>query len=262
MKQVDPAEALLKALGITEPREIVLEDIAFDQGAEVRFKKLCGCEADIIGFKDKAIITVDKSKSDTRARFSIAHELGHWHHHRGQRLQCRVEDFQPKIKQLAERKANNYASSLLMPNYLLTPRAKDHQRLNFSVVEQFAHEFRTSLTATAIRLVEADIWPCMLIHHTQSGRKWFTQARMFHKRWFPKGDVDASSCAFDVVFGNSPGNKFAQNIGADYWFDRQEARKYEILEQAKSIGSGEALILLTIKNEKMMDEEPEQLGWR
>lgn len=42
MKQIDPAERLLKSLGITEPGEIELEDIAFDQGAEVRYCHLNG----------------------------------------------------------------------------------------------------------------------------------------------------------------------------------------------------------------------------
>lgn len=50
MRQADPAERLLRSLGITEPEEIELEDIAFDQGAEVRFCNLSGCEADILGF--------------------------------------------------------------------------------------------------------------------------------------------------------------------------------------------------------------------
>ena len=258
MKVIDPAERLLKSLGVTEPKEIDLEAIAFDQGAEVRYCNLHGCEADILGFHDTAIISVDQSRGHRRKRFSIAHELGHWHYHRGKKLQCRVEEYQPKHKQLAERKANGYAASLLMPHYLIKPRARDHRKLTFNVIEQFAAEFDTSLSATAIRLVEADIWPCMLICHTKQGRKWFTQAPMFHDRWFPQSDLDAQSTAFDVVFGRSDGDRFSQIIGADAWFDRAEARQYEIFEQSKKMGDGEALILLTIKDERMVEDEQER----
>ncbi|MDX8350033.1 hypothetical protein SLH49_18745 [Cognatiyoonia sp. IB215446] len=126
MKVIDPAERLLKSLGVTEPKEIDLEAIAFDQGAEVRYCNLHGCEA--------------------------------------------------------------------------------------------------------------DIWPCMLICHTKQGRKWFTQAPMFHDRWFPQSELDAQTTAFDVVFGRSEGDGFPQIIGADAWFDRSEARQYEIFEQAKKWG--------------------------
>lgn len=260
MKFVDPAERLLKSLGVTEPGEIDLEDIAFDQGAEVRYCNLHGCEADILGYRDSAIISIDQNRGHRRKRFSIAHELGHWHYHRGKKLQCRVEEYQPKHKQLAEQKANGYAASLLMPHYLVKPRARDHKKLTFKVIEQFSDEFNTSLSATAIRLVEADIWPCMLICHAQQGRKWFTQAPMFHKRWFPQGELDAETSAFDVVFGKSEGDRSPQIIGADSWFDRAEARQYEILEQAKKTGDGEALILLTIKDDQMIEEEPERSG--
>ncbi|MEM9010643.1 MAG: ImmA/IrrE family metallo-endopeptidase [Pseudomonadota bacterium] len=262
MKIIDPAERHLKSLGISEPNEIDLEDIAFDQGAEVRFCDLSGCEADILGFKERAIISVDRNRGWKRKRFSIAHELGHWHHHRGKKLQCRVEEYQPKHRTYAERTANSYAASLLMPSYMVMPRARDHKRLTFAVVERFAQEFRTSLSATAIRLVEADVWPCMLIQHSRSGRKWFTQARMFHNRWFPQNELDADTSAFDVVFGQAEGDRFPRLIGADAWFDRQEAHRYELYEQAIRVGEGEALILLTIKDERMIDEEPERSVYR
>lgn len=262
MKVIDPAERLLKSLGITQPHEIELEDIAFYQGAEIRYCDLSGCEADILGYKDRAIISIDRNRGMARKRFSIAHELGHWHHHRGKKLQCRVEDYQPKHRQLAERKANGYAASLLMPRYLVMPRARDHKKLTFKTIEQFAKDFRTSLPATAIRLVEADIWPCMLICHTQQGRKWFTQAPMFHRRWFPKDDLDAESSALDTMFGRSEGDKFPRLIGADAWFDRAEAHQYELYEQARRTTNDEILVLLTIKDNRMIEEETERSGYR
>lgn len=261
MKVIDPAERLLKSLGITEPHEIELEDIAFDQGAEIRYCDLSGCEADILGYQDRAIISIDRNRGMARKRFSIAHELGHWHHHRGKKLQCRFEDYQPKHKQLAERKANGYAASLLMPRYLVMPRARDHKKLTFKAIEQFAVDFRTSLSATAIRLVEADIWPCMLICHTQQGRKWFTQAPMFHRRWFPQDELDPETSAFEAVFGQSEGDRFPRLIGADAWFDRSEAQRYEIFEQSRRVGDGEVLVLLMIKDDRMIDEEQEQMSW-
>lgn len=261
MKAADPAERLLKSLGVTEPGEIDLEAIAFDQNAEVRYCDLSGCEADILGYRDRAIISIDRNRGYRRKRFSIAHELGHWHYHRGKKLQCRVEEYQPQHKHLAERQANEYAASLLLPHYLLMPRARDHRKLTFKTIEQFSSEFRTSLPATAIRLVEADVWPCMLICCSGQGRKWFTQAPMFHNRWFPRDELDAESSAFEVMFGQSEGDSFPRLIGADAWFNRSEARRYDIYEQAKRTGDNEILVLLTIKDNQMLEEDAEWSGW-
>lgn len=83
-----PAERLLIELGIEAPREIDLEAIAWDAGAEVRFASLDSCEARIIGYGNRAIITVEESSIPTRKRFSIGHELGHWKYHRGRSFVC------------------------------------------------------------------------------------------------------------------------------------------------------------------------------
>ena len=83
MNSLAPAEQLLQTLGVTDPRDIDLEAIAFDQGAVVKYRPLDGCEARIIGYGDRAMITVDNRRRPSRVRFSTAHEIGHWHRHRG-----------------------------------------------------------------------------------------------------------------------------------------------------------------------------------
>ena len=90
--KLSPAERLLRLYGIVAPGQIDLEVIAFDQGVSVKRRPLTGCEARILGRGDRAIITVDNRQSKTRQRFSTAHELGHWHHHRGKTLACRSTD--------------------------------------------------------------------------------------------------------------------------------------------------------------------------
>ena len=83
MSLLSPAERILRELGITEPCEIDLEAIAWHLGARIKRCNLGGCEARIIGHRDRAIIRVDRSSHHRRQRYSIGHELGHWHHHRG-----------------------------------------------------------------------------------------------------------------------------------------------------------------------------------
>ena len=106
LRRITPAERLLQELGITEPKEIDLEAIAFHLGARVRFRRLEGCEARIIGRNDAAIITIGEGCTPGRKRFSLAHEIGHWTHHRGQTLVCRVEESRPNDSMSPERVAN------------------------------------------------------------------------------------------------------------------------------------------------------------
>jgi IrrE N-terminal-like domain len=94
-------------------------------GAQVLYRRLVGCEAQIIGFKDRAIIYVSDGARPNRKRFSTGHELGHWHHHRGQSFVCRSEDIGRPLDERsrnAERMADVYSADLILPPYLIKPK--------------------------------------------------------------------------------------------------------------------------------------------
>lgn len=237
------AERLLQELGITEPNEIDLDAIAFHSGARVRYRPLDGCEARIVGTGDRAVITVNSDSQYRRKRFSIAHELGHWHHHRGQCLACRAEETRPGGPLSPERVADGYAADLLMPHYLFGPLARQHAKLTFKAITALAGVFDTSQTATAIRFVTSDHTPAVLVSHGPTGRKWFAAAPSVPKRWFPQDDLDSASFAFEVLFNNKPDDPMPRKIGADAWFERREAEQYDIHEQSYRTGSDEILTL-------------------
>lgn len=249
------ADRLLQDLGITAPDEIDLEAIAYHLGVRVRFRPLDGCDARIIGVDDQAIITVDTRGSSQRRRFSIAHELGHWRHHRNQSLVCRVDEYRPNNKISAERIADAYAADLLMPHYLFKPLAQREGKLTFKAIIALANSFDTSLTSTAIRIVESDHTPSFLVCHGHNGRRWFTRAPSVPARWFPQDNLDADSFAMSVLFGGKADNTFPRKIGAEAWFDRREAERYEVLEQTIRVGTSETLSLVILTDDEMLEEE-------
>jgi hypothetical protein len=251
---VTPAERLLRELGITEPAEIDLEAIAFHVGARVRKRALTGCEAHILGCADRAIITVNKNSSPRRRRFSIAHELGHWCHHRGKTLICRADDYRPRDAMSPEKVADSYAADLVMPRYLFQPCARRYGRLNFDAVVKLADSFETSLTATAIRLVDLDHSPAFVISHGPGGRNWFSRAPSVPRRWFPRDDLDPESFAFGILFGGQADDPVPRKIGADAWFDRSEAERYIVYEQTVRISKTDVLSLILVTEEKMLHE--------
>lgn len=253
MSDLRPAEMLLQDLGVTDPRDIDLEAIAFDQGAVVRFRPLVGCEARIVGYGDRAVISVDNQYHRPRVRFSIAHELGHWHRHRGRSLICRPDDIgNPRRSAIdPERVADAYAADLLLPRYLFMPRANMLGATSIENLEILAQDFSTSKTATAIRLVEYGPEPAMLVCHGPNGRKWFNRPRYVPERWFPREDLDADSYAFEVLYGE---NRRSRRVlmGADAWFDRRGADRFELYEQTLKVSDDEILTLLVFKSEEML----------
>jgi uncharacterized protein DUF955 len=252
--RLTPAERLLQELGITEPGEIDLEAIAFHLGARVRYRKLEGCEARIIGCNDTAIITIGKDCSDRRKRFSLAHEIGHWTHHKGQTLVCRVEESLPQGRMSPERVANTYAADLLMPRYLFGPVARAYPKLNFNTVSDIADIFHASRPTTAIRLVEGGHSPALLVCHGSKGRKWFARSPDVPSRWFPRDELDADSFAFGILYGKAPDDAVPRKIGADAWFDRRDADKYMVHEQTIRSASDEVLTLVLLSDTEMLEE--------
>jgi Zn-dependent peptidase ImmA (M78 family) len=122
MKRTDPLptnlapDALLRSLGISEPRDIDVEAIAYYVGLKIKKRCLNCCEAMITGKGNKGIISVNPGGMPQRERFSIAHELGHWAHHRGETVACRSTDIGKFSKtNNVERAADQYAADLLMP---------------------------------------------------------------------------------------------------------------------------------------------------
>lgn len=253
MSRLSAAEQLLQSLGVSRPKDIDLEAIAWCVGAEVRYSTLQSCEARIIGFGSRAIITVDHRHGSARTRFSIGHELGHWNYHRGRSSVCRSEEIGGSHSAgRAEREADAYAADLLLPPYLFGPAARQLKRCTFEAVDALASEFKVSRTATAMRLVDYGPEPAMLICHGPSGRKWFKRGRGVPERWFPREDLDAYSNAFEVLHGGTEKvNRML--IGADAWFDRRDAEQYEVYEQTVRGGGKDVLTLLTFKSSGMLD---------
>lgn len=249
-----PAEGLLRSLGVTSPDEIDLEAIAWSMGAKVREAELPSCEARIIGFRDQAIITVRNSGDPRRRRFSIGHELGHWIHHRGRSSICRSSDIgNPGAASQLEKQADRFAADLLMPRFLFCRSAAQLKRPDFEGIDMLATTFTTSRLATALRCVDIDSWPAVLVCHGPSGRRWFKRADSVPDDWFPREDLDPSSPSFPVMFGAVERSK-SQAVAASLWFDRRDASRYRITEQSLKAHGGTMLTLLTLTDPKMLTQ--------
>lgn len=187
MTSLSPAEQLLQNLGITEPDEIDVEVIAWSVGAWVRYRPLPQGDARIVGIGDRAIITVDDRASRVRQRFSVAHELGHWHHHHGQRLLCHDASGNAQAD-TCEREADRYAADLLMPRSMLAPSMAEAP-MSIALMDGIARLFQVSILAAALRLADIHAGRFALIVDEPDGHRWFRRSAALPKGWHLRLDA-------------------------------------------------------------------------
>ena len=232
------AAEIIDSLGITSPEHIRLKDIAYDRGAVIVEGPLKGAAASLVRRGQKATIRIQKNEiHPERKRFSIAHELGHFvlKHKHDLQLVCTENDMLDWYHDSGqESEANTFAGELLLPRKLIQDRC-DVREVNFRPVRNLATDFRTSLTATAIRFVRFCPEMCAFVFSKNAKIEWFYKSN----DWWPfirKGRrLDSRTVAADF-FKSNKGIKIPDEpieIDGDAWVEND--RVETIVEH--SIGS-------------------------
>ena len=260
-----PAE-ILAELGIREPEDLDIEAIAQHCGATIQYKPLSGCEARIMGLDDAAIITINVNSSVERQRFSGGHELGHWmRDRRTASFRC---DEQMFVREWSidnpEKRANRFASDLLIPAKMFRPLSKSLP-ITFASVQLLADIFKMSLSATAIRLVEYGSYPAMLICNSAVGREWYVASSTVERRLWPvdrPGQVTQAA----ALLNRRPQAEGPQDIRADHWIKNFRADRYWIKEDSILWTDQSVLSLIWWEDESQLIDldnfEEESGSWR
>lgn len=257
---------ILADLGIHDPEDLDIDAIAYHCGATIVYKSLFGCEARIVGVGDEAIITVNARSTIERKRFSAGHELGHWMRDRGTAaFFCDDKMLDGEwSEENPERRANRFASDLLMPPKMFRPLAKDLP-ITFMTVQHLAGLFKTSLSATAIRLVEYGSYPAMLVCSGPEGRRWYVPSSNVEGRLWPVDQPGQWTHAAAILGGKSRGSG-PHDIRADEWIKNFRADQYWIKEDSLIWSGGATLSLLWWEDERQLidlDNFEEETGsWR
>jgi len=252
------AGALLAELGIVRPEDIDLEAMAFHCGATIVYEPLRGCEARLIGRGDRAIITVNSRSSLGRQRFSGAHEVGHWLYDRGEiALACTSAAMTSNwTRSGRETRANRFGADLLLPPAMFKVAA-DGMPPTLDSVSLLADRFRTSLTATAIRLVELGGQPAMVALYGTEGRKWFVPGPEVRDLLWPVRAVSTGSAAEELMRGGGD-YRAARDVTADIWIDDTDADAYLLHEESYRIADELVLTLLWWEDESQVTDAIER----
>lgn len=248
------AKDLLDELGITEPDEIDLEAIAQYTGATVTRQKLIGVEARILSVDDRAVITVNQDSLPARQRFSIGHELGHWMYDRGQIDMTCGMDKQERFYTGADKEslANEFATELLLPSSMFTPRlAKRPPTLE--VVKELRDVFRASFTATARRAVDLGAHPAMVVCSSLSRRVWFKASSELDGLLRPNPQTSRDTLAYELL-KRSDYAEASDEVDADAWIDHENAGDYVLIESSIKVTPELAVSVLWWKDQAQIKD--------
>jgi Zn-dependent peptidase ImmA (M78 family) len=244
--------AIIEDFRISDPSEIDIEAIAQSRGATIVYEPMEGCAARILGNGEQAIITVDDGPNLGRRRFSAAHEFGHWMRDRAKiRFSCTDQAMLTSWVNIdTERGANEYAADLLMPKTLFVPAARN-KPLTFDSAQELGGLFRTSLTATAIRLLRYGSFPGMLLFIENGVRKWFIRGGDVPDTLWPLEFPTKATYAADLVC-DFASDGASGPVQADGWIDHPQSRWYEVHEHSCRISRSGILTLLWWRDEKQL----------
>lgn len=250
-----------------DQRRCDLEQILEEDGLEVCESELedCGYTACLIRAPEHGGgIMVARSQDAGRRRFSLAHELGHFHipTHRevGLVISCADGDLRAREKDAhqLEWEANDFATELLMPRRLFAADVATRET-SFRTAEILAGAdmYDVSLTAAAWRVVQTTRQPCALVVSKHGEIEWTALSDSWR---FPAPEqrraLPIGSMADAVVRGEAP-NVAPEPISPEIWLastigDTPNLNGIELLESTHAVPRiGQVLSMLWI-----VEEEP------
>jgi len=158
---------LLKNIEVTKP-PVPVDRIAKLRGAEIRYVAFDGDVSGLLAREEgQVIIGVNVLHPNTRQRFTIAHEIGHWelnHLDLYGENEIRVDrNFKMMLRDgkssqatdIAEIEANAYAAELLMPTFMLIGERELRSGLDYEddeLIQTLATRYKVSTQAMTFRL--------------------------------------------------------------------------------------------------------------
>lgn len=197
------ARELLARTFVAKPADISIEALAFEAG-RLRIEEggLDGADGRIVADgKNGGTIRVRTGMPQTRARFTVAHEIGHCCLHAGGFIDRRDSGKTMGIWNDAseEAEANTFAGELLLPKDLFVPRFRG-KTPSIKLLETIAEEFQTSRLATAVQYIHYTNEVVAVVVSQGWEIEWARKTKDFHPT-IKSGRVSKDSAAGERLAG-------------------------------------------------------------
>lgn len=162
------------------------------------FDEALDAEGFLIQKGNEARIIINSSIGyETRKRFTIAHEIGHFYmpHHQESIFRCLARDIQSYCSdRKMENEANEFAAEFLLPAQELEKRLLQPPTLD--TVKEISDIYGASLTATAVKVVQLTCEKVAVVLSESGEIKWFRKSESF-PYWINKGPLHEWTYAYD-----------------------------------------------------------------
>lgn len=235
------ATKLLERYGVTTPRDIRLDDIAWDLGIEISYLPLKGAAAHLVRIGESGAITVNQGiVEEGSRRFAVAHELGHWILHPGlsQVFLCTTDDLRDYEKSVPELEANTFASELLMPRFLLPKELWRHESTLWQA-QRIASTFDVTVTSAAIRWTQVANEPVFVVFSDGSNVGWWRRHEpKVAGVWLEsKQTISVESLAHAIGRGDNVAGATTIEVPWEVWFPHLDSRCKSLWESSMKLGN-------------------------
>lgn len=248
-KAIAAARAIIDELCIEAPQHIDLLAIAAHRGVFVKEGELNSAEGRLTVLGARGLITIRSDiREEGKKRFVIGHEIGHFELHRAlvPTMSCRESDFNEWTRNKPlEMEANYFSSELLMPQNIFKAMTKG-KKLSKTLLSSVAAEFKTSLTATAIRYLHFN-QEYAIVMSRDAKVKWFVKGEDFPYHLSILGKLHPETLAYDFFQEGKDLPDDWWPVNAIGWVDSSRVVGKEIMEMIIPFPRyGEVLSLLRV----------------
>jgi Zn-dependent peptidase ImmA (M78 family) len=236
-----------------------LPDVLGQIGLELIFREADSYEGALLRIKGVPrgfVVVNSKIQEESRKRFTIAHECGHFLLPDQQDLlaPCSTNTIENWDEELyrPEFDANRFAAEILMPRDFVAR----HLRIEptFDSIKSIAAICGTSLTASAFRLIELTSFPAAIVWSQNNRVSWYKASGEF-VRWIRKGELDDATFAADCFkHRNVPQN--LESVLASAWlFEKGLVSGAQIWEHSVPLPNYGAVLSLLVMRQPIETDE-------
>ena len=242
------ANAFLKRFGVDVGKR--LHEVLGDLGLELHWRSACSYEGAllrIVGAPRGYVVLNQDVTLESRRRFTLAHEVGHYLMPNQQELAepCSKSKLESWDEGLAkpEVEANRFAAEILMPRAVVAPFLA--RQPSFKTVQEISTACGTSLTASAYRVSELSSFRVAMVWSDTGRARWYQASGEF-VRWIRKGPLDPRTFAYDVNRRERARDRM-ESVPASAWLFASGLREdSQILEHSVPVSDTAVLTLLLI----------------
>ena len=247
------ARDLLAKVRVETPHEIDLEVLAFAAG------KLLIEEGGLDSAEGRLVtspgtggsIRVRADQKPRRARFTIAHEIGHYvlHPKVPHDREHTAKDFTIWHDATEEAEANVFAAELLLPEFLFRPRCRERVP-SLAFLDGLADEFRCSLMATAFQYVHYTNEQVAFVVSEAEQISWIKRAKEFWPM-VQRGKLHPHSAAGERFTGKAGDTgKMVRSPAYAWLINFENDQQSDIMEDTRLLEYyGRGITLLWMKEE-------------